>query len=57
MHPKNKNSIIKEFIVFKSKVKEAIENLIVTHNEVLKGTHTIIQLGNSKAQFHQHIVL
>lgn len=39
MYVKNKHSIIKEFIVFKSKVKEAIKNLAVTHyEEVLKGT-------------------
>lgn len=38
MYAKNKNSIIKEFIVFKGKVKETIKNLVVTHTEVLKGT-------------------
>lgn len=39
MYAKNKNSIIKEFIVFKGKVKEAIKNLDAAHDdEILKGT-------------------
>lgn len=33
MYAKNKNSIIKEFIVFKGKVKEAIKNLNAVHDE------------------------
>lgn len=37
MYAKNKNSINKEFIVCKSKVKEAIKDLDVTHYEVLQG--------------------
>lgn len=41
MYAKNKNSIIKEFIVCKIKVKEAIKNLDVTHyEEALKGIHS-----------------
>lgn len=38
MYAKNKNSITKEFRVCKSKIKEAIKNLDVTHyEEVLQG--------------------
>lgn len=57
MYTKNKKSITKEFIVFNGNSKEAIENLVVTHNEEVFKRHTIIRLDNSKAQFHQHIVL